>query len=228
MGKILTYEQFLEKLPKNRNYEIIGNYSDKGSYIEVKSKYGNHLSRRDGLIKNYPLTIQSAINKTEYFINQAKEIHGDKYTYKDFKYTLCENKSIICCSIHGNFEQNPKSHLDGKGCYKCGREAGSFKRSDFIIRAKGKECTFYNIRLFNDNEEFYKIGITKNKITERFEDKTLMPYSYEIIQEIKGEAGEIFDLELKNKRLLKDFKYTPKIKFSGHTECFSQLTLTNN
>ena len=51
-----------------------------------------------------------------------------------------------------------------------------------------------------------------------------MPYEYEILQEVKGEAGEIWDLELKNKKILKKYSYKPLIKFKGSaTECFTKI-----
>lgn len=38
-----------------------------------------------------------------------------------------------------------------------------------------------------------------------------------------GEAGYIWDLELEQKRKLKEFNYQPNIKFAGSkTECFTQ------
>ena len=51
-----------------------------------------------------------------------------------------------------------------------------------------------------------------------------MPYKYEIIKEIKGEAGEIWDLELTEKRKLQKNNYQPLIKFLGSkTECFNKI-----
>lgn len=50
-----------------------------------------------------------------------------------------------------------------------------------------------------------------------------MPYNYEIISEIYGEAGFIWDMELAEKRKLKDFNYQPNIVFGGSKrECFTQ------
>lgn len=37
--------------------------------------------------------------------------------YKDSR-----TKVVIICPIHGEFEQEPNSHLQGKGCNKCGYE----------------------------------------------------------------------------------------------------------
>ena len=58
--------------------------------------------------------------------------------------------------------------------------------------------------------------------------KNKMPYMYEIISEVYGEASQIWNLELSEKRKLKRFNYQPKIKFPGaKTECFTQYKIEN-
>lgn len=56
------------------------------------------------------------------FIKKARKIHGDKYDYSNVKYTLTRNKVVIICPIHGEFEQTPEGHLQGKGCPMCGNQ----------------------------------------------------------------------------------------------------------
>lgn len=55
----------------------------------------------------------------EIFIKKAFEIHGDKYDYSLVDYVNNYTKIIIICSVHGEFEQFPSAHLQGKGCMKC-------------------------------------------------------------------------------------------------------------
>lgn len=57
---------------------------------------------------------------TEQFIEKAKKVHGDKYDYSRVEYTLTRNKVAMICPIHGEFEQTPEGHLQGKGCPMCG------------------------------------------------------------------------------------------------------------
>lgn len=54
-----------------------------------------------------------------YFIEKAKNIHGDKYDYSKVKYINNNQKVIIICKKHGNFLQKPSGHLLGYGCIKC-------------------------------------------------------------------------------------------------------------
>jgi hypothetical protein len=56
----------------------------------------------------------------EMFIEKANLKHNNKYDYSKVIYTAANNKVIIICSIHGEFEQRPGSHLFGKGCRICG------------------------------------------------------------------------------------------------------------
>tara|TARA_R110002072_G_scaffold45565_5_gene126937 strand:- start:142749 stop:144743 length:1995 start_codon:yes stop_codon:yes gene_type:complete len=61
----------------------------------------------------------------EYFINEARAIHGDKYQYLD-EYRGSTTKIRILCkelddsgNIHGIFEQAPDCHKNGQGCPRC-------------------------------------------------------------------------------------------------------------
>lgn len=161
---------------------------------------------------------------TEQFIEEAVKLHEDKYEYKNSIYLSSKEKIIITCPLHGDFQQLPTSHLQGSGCPKCGRiEAGGFSRTKFIERAKGRLCIFYTLKCFNENEEFYKIGITMLTVEDRYNTIVRMPYLYEVISEIHGEAGAIWDMEKGEKRKLKKFRYQPTIHFAGSkTECFTQ------
>lgn len=57
--------------------------------------------------------------KTQIFIEKALLKHGDKYDYSKVNYTKWNNKIIIICKLHGEFEQIPNNHLNGQGCIKC-------------------------------------------------------------------------------------------------------------
>lgn len=54
------------------------------------------------------------------FIRRAQAIHGTKYDYSRVEYVNNKTKVKIICPVHGEFEQEPATHLQGKGCIKCG------------------------------------------------------------------------------------------------------------
>lgn len=162
--------------------------------------------------------------KVEEVVCKFMEVHGGKYSYDEVQYLGVHIKIKIKCSTHGEFKQSPAKHINGQGCPKCGKSS-HWRRLDYIEKANGRICTFYAIRCFNENEVFYKIGITMNNIESRYSGIIKMPYEYEVINEIKGSAGFIWDLEKEEKRKLKQFHYTPITPFKGSlTECFTNIS----
>lgn len=56
---------------------------------------------------------------TEQFIQDAKEVHGELYDYRQVNYVNCRQKVSITCPKHGTWKQKPGNHLAGRGCPKC-------------------------------------------------------------------------------------------------------------
>lgn len=69
---------------------------------------------------------------TESFIAEAKEIYGDRYDYSKVDYKNRDNRVIVTCPVHGDFQVYAREHLDGKGCPKCE------KGEKFIAKLKEK------------------------------------------------------------------------------------------
>lgn len=169
---------------------------------------------------------------TQHFIAKAKSIHGDKFDYSLVEYKSSKDKVKIICPKHGEFEQLPQNHYK-YDCRKCSSEPvvellkqneNSFSLSGFKSIAKNRLCTFYIIRCFNNDEQFYKVGITTSSVKQRYYSKSRMPYAYEIMKEIIGDAEFIWQLENDTKHQLKQYHYLPIIKFAGSArECFTQV-----
>ena len=159
------------------------------------------------------------------FNKEASEVHNNKYDYTKSKYEGSLIRLTIICPIHGDFKQFPSNHLRGAGCKKCAgmENAKTWTRSGYSKQANGRICTFYTLRCFNRDESFYKVGITMETIKKRYNHSVKMPYNYEIISEVFGKANFVWDLEVEEKKRLKEFHYLPKIEFNGsRTECFTQ------
>ena len=73
---------------------------------------------------------------TESCIEKFSEVHGDRYDYSEVIYRKNDNKIIIICKEHGEFEQTPNSHKSGGGCPECG---GSKKQTTDIFIEKSFE-----------------------------------------------------------------------------------------
>ena len=81
----------------------------------------------------------------------------------------------------------------------------------------------YVVRLYNDKESFYKVGITsKEDCTSRFKS---FPYEYDIIKMYKHkDSGFIMDLE--SKLLSLEESYKPTKEFGGWSECITNVAKT--
>jgi hypothetical protein len=172
------------------------------------------------------LSVKSYKDRVDELINKLKEVHGDFYSYEFINYKGSRLPITITCPYHGNFEQRCDVHLKGSGCSTCFRNRQGWGKTEFVNACSKHNNigTLYIIRCFNDNEEFYKIGITGQTLFQRFgyTDKSTirMPYNYEIIQEIRNNSELIWDIEQYLHKLYKPFIYKPTIKFAGSNECF--------
>lgn len=74
----------------------------------------NHLSG-----KGCPKCAGNVALTTKEFVEMAREIHGDEYSYDHVVYKNNREPVLITCPVHGDFEQVPYVHLEGSGCPIC-------------------------------------------------------------------------------------------------------------
>lgn len=220
--KKLTHEDFLSMLPIERSYVLKGKYEGMLLPIIIKDKFGLVKTKPAYLVKNVPISPILALDKTEYYKNRFIEKHQGCYSYEKFIFKGSHLNSIMSCSIHGDYEQTPSNHLKGHGCYRCNIKNNGYNKQDFINSSKGKTAKFYILRCWDDKEEFYKVGITAQKVRSRFIRKRDMPYKYEVLKVIESQdAGYIWSIERKHKKELREYSYTPLQKFAGSaSECY--------
>lgn len=156
----------------------------------------------------------------ETFIGKCKEKHNSLYEYDKTVFIEAGKHVTIKCKIHDYFDQIAKNHLKGNGCPKCKALKNDFSIKKFKDnRQLFKAAKLYIIRCYNDNEEFYKIGITSKTIEERF-SKYRFPYNMEVIHLYETNVFDAFKLERQLLNSYYDYKYVPLINFCGKTECF--------
>jgi len=125
MTQILTKEKFIEKSNLKHgkgvyDYSLV-DYRGCKSVIKILcNKHGvfeqkayKHISGQ-GCPK-----CAGRILQNEDFENKAKEIHQNTYDYSLVKYESPFIKVCIICSIHGEFWQTPRDHLNKCGCPYC-------------------------------------------------------------------------------------------------------------
>ena len=237
--KFSNTEQFTEKAKKvhgeKYDYSLV-EYVDNKSKVKIICPEHGEFSQKPsnhnmGSGCKQCAIIERAISislNTEQFIKKAKQVHGDKYDYSLVEYTHTHAKVKIICPLHGEFEQMPSAHCNGHGCKKCNK--GGWRFSDWYNCAKRSKhfdsFKIYFIKCYDEDEVFYKIGNTYNKIDRRFESR--LPYQYEVlntkeVSDINDREGArmIYDMEKRFKRMNESNKYFPKKKFGGMNECFS-------
>ena len=118
------------------------------------------------------------------------------------------------------FQQVVNSHKMGAGCQKCGEGMLCSARA---IRNKESWCNtesgVYILELKGRDENFLKIGVSKN-IDRRIRNiKSESNYNVDIISYLRTElyTAVMIEEELLNDKC--NIKYEPKVKFAGHTEC---------
>ena len=156
----------------------------------------------------------------ETFLEDCIKIHNDRYTYIDINYEKIEDKIRIFCPVHGEFRQSAINHKNGSGCPNCKalKNVWSFD----ILKQHGldKETILYIIKCYDEEELFYKIGITTRKsVKARF--ASAIPYNYEIEHETIGDVLTMFETEKVLHSLLVEYSYKPNKTFGGHTECYN-------
>ncbi len=91
---------------------------------------------------------------TEFFIQRSKAKYGDKFSYEKCNVKSMQEKIIITCNLHGDFEITPSSHLqrDG-GCKKClqikNKQKYCKKNEQFIEESKKVHGDKYNYSKVN-------------------------------------------------------------------------------
>lgn len=153
---------------------------------------------------------------TEEFKERANIIHNGKYDYSKSEYKNAHTEVCIICPEHGEFYQTPHSHLNGRGCKKCGLEKSRQNKyhntEEFIKKAKeihGDKydyslvdykgckmdvaiiCPKHGVFLQKPNKHLCKHGCPKcaNENRSKLKTKT----TQEFIQRAIGMYGNLYD-----------------------------------
>lgn len=82
------------------------------------------------------------------FIERAKKVHNNYYSYHNAIFTTVNNKIEITCPVHGNFWQNAHNHLQGSKCKQCAMALRSKNRTksteQFIKEASIAHNNYYD------------------------------------------------------------------------------------
>jgi hypothetical protein len=137
---------------------------------------------------------------TNDFIKKSDVKHNNLYDYSKVNYVNSKTKVNIICKIHGEFAQQPDSHLSGIGCPICSSSKGELLVNNFLIsnnvkfkpQHKFPECKYkrvlpfdfylpdYNICVEFDGMQHYKsvkhFGGDKIFVEQQLKDKIKSDY----------------------------------------------------
>ena len=221
------YYDYSKSIYKGIDKKITINCYEHGEFTQIAS---SHLNGSE-----CPKCRKHVFNN-ETFISKSKSIYGDKYDYLIDSFVLGNDYVKVVCREHGIFKQKMNNHFRYDGCKSCKTQRKmmsaaiacrddktSYKRMGYINICKNNNgmSNLYVVKMAKDKEVFYKVGITKRSLRDRFRSN---PYEITEIILLKGEAGFIFDFEKQIHRILSKNQYRPLIKFEGSTlECFSKI-----
>jgi len=166
--KVIDNNTFIKKasIIHNNKYD----YS-KVDYINTKTKviiicpiHGEFLQTPNSHLKGRgcPNCKHTPKNKhnTKWFIEKAREKHGDRYDYSESIYIGLKHPINISCPDHGIFKQIPYNHINGAICPICQPKPNKRKKSEeFIKQANQIHNNFYDY-----SEANYLNSTTKIKI----------------------------------------------------------------
>lgn len=169
---------------------------------------------------------KSQSSNTDEFIKKAVAIHGEKYNYSKVEYLTALKKVIVTCPMHGDFKIRPNCVLSGQGCAKCARDSSvGFSKARFVktCAEKDRVAKLYLVKMTNEREVFYKVGITSRSVSQRLREGGIC-YECKIVFEVHEQAAFIYDLEKRIHKLLSKYRYNPLIPFAGSAkECFHKI-----
>lgn len=160
----------------------------------------------------------------DFYIPKFNKIHHNKYSYSKAIYVNSATKIEVICTQHGSFYPTPNNHVKGHGCpvCACSNYIGGYSEEFFQNNPlqKNEKGTLYFLKIYDLSKAFYKIGITKRTVFDRF--KSIMPYKFEILLEQEMSLYNAHLIEMKFLKETKNIQYIPQIRFPGWTECIKQ------
>lgn len=190
---------------------------------EFKMKASQHLSKRGCRECGIESSALKRCSDTKTFIKKAmKRLGTTQDIYDRCEYVHARAKVLIKCKKHGYYKITPNDHLTGYGCKNCAEENAFWGESEYEKMCNGRKPVLYKIKIYNEEEEFVKIGITVEGVYKRFIGNKLknLGYKHEVLKVIQGDARYIWRLEKRVHSFYRKYKYTPKKWFKGHTECY--------
>lgn len=140
-GKPITTEEFIRQSEKvhGKKYDYSKvNYINNHTNINIICKlHGTFLQTpyKHLIGRGCQICGGSKKSNKKEFIEKAKKIHGDYYSYEFADYVNNSTKVKIICPVHNEYQQRPQDHINGQGCPKC---VGKNKTTEEFVKKANK------------------------------------------------------------------------------------------
>lgn len=130
------------------NYSMVFYNGNKNKVDIICSKHGTFKQKPNQHLSGNGCPKCSGVGRSNIdFINDASEVHDNKYDYSKTNYEKYNKPINIICPIHGEFNQKPYIHLMGSGCQKCSESKGERKVALFLEK---NNVNFIKQKIFDD------------------------------------------------------------------------------
>jgi len=124
---VIDTETFIRKsveIFKDRYDYSLVEYVDTDTPVKIKFRDIIYLQKPRYHLRGDRPEMRLLKKTTHQFISEANLIHEFRYKYEKSVYKKSNEKILITCPYHGDFEQTPNSHLSGVGCPECNHSKG--------------------------------------------------------------------------------------------------------
>ena len=219
----LNKTEYFMLMLKEAHPEIEEKLTPVSEYVAMKQKmlfntqYGLVSVNPDNLIHGHMPTIRVAVNRKDYFKNQLLFLYDNKYDFEIDSTDRHKGRVTLICPIHGKQSVDSDTIFLGTGCPCCNK---FWEKSD----------TFYLVRLYDEKESFYKLGIsyiTDKGEVRRFREYKTLGYNIEVIYIYTfNDALECKEFETRLKQIIKPSLYKPsRWEYESSTETFTNELL---
>lgn len=164
---------------------------------------------------------ETAINQRHNEIYVKQKLQENGYELLSSYEGTQKIAKVRCIKCNYIFTRRIETSLYNQhGCPRCSFRNNGFIRSDYFNKhpeMKNKPCKVYLLKFSGNNEEFYKIGITRQSLKQR---TRRIPYDLIESEVIETTYYNAYLIEKSLKQTIKPYSYYPKIKFNGASECF--------
>ena len=193
-------------MKKNNIDDLVLKFKEihKDKYNYSKSKYLNNRTKIEIICKEHGSFWQSPYSHSkghgcpycsknkkmnnDEFIEKAKLVHGDLYSYERINYKNNSTPIEVICKEHGVFKQTPGKHLIGRGCSDCGGSI-ALTNDEFERKAKLVHGELYSYEKVNYKNSRTKVDIIckEHGIFSQKPNNHLSGYGCLICRSSKGE-----------------------------------------